>query len=582
VTGETGSRPGIEKALTGIGGFDRITGGGLPRGRTSLLIGGPGTGKTIFALQTLVNGARDHGEPAIMVAFEEPSAEIRTNAASFGWDLPALEKDRLFFLDSRHSADVVRSGSFDLAGTLATLGAKADEMGARRIAFDSIDVLLALLDGPIQERHELYRIRDWLAGRELTGLMSVRLLESGLRTMQRYGFVQFMSDCVIELDHRIEDGVSARSLRVIKYRGSDYAANEAPATISENGLQVASFGLATSSYAASDERVSSGVSELDRALRGGFFRGSSVLVTGAPGTAKTSLAGAFIEAACQRGERALLFPFDEAAEEVVRNLRSVGIDLQSHVEAGLLRIAARRAGAASAEQHLMAMEGEIEGFEPQCIAVDPLSAMVKAGGLLSALSMAQRLIVMAKSAGITLLATSLLGKEGPESESTPLQVSTLADTWIHLLYDVQAGERNRTLSVVKSRGTGHSNQVRELVLGDEGITLRDVYVAGGEVLTGTLRWEKEAQQVREREVARMAAEQRRQRLVESAAQARAEIERLQHQVEAIEHETELLERQLQAQEEQWGAMRRGMERARGEDGGWTGGDQRPADGGEGR
>jgi circadian clock protein KaiC len=477
---------------------------------------------------------------------------------------------------------VVRSGSFDLAGILATLAAKVEEMGARRIAFDSIDVLLALLDDSMAERRELYRIRDWLAGRDLTGLISVRLLESDVRTVERYGFVQFMSDCVVKLDHRMEEGISARTLRVVKYRGSDYAANEAPAIISRDGFEVASFGLPTTSYQVSDERVTTGVPELDRALCGGYYRGSSVLISGAPGTAKTTLVGAFAEAACRRGERAMIFAFDEAAEEVVRNLQSVGIDLKPHLEAGALHIVARRAGAASAEHHLLTMEREIEAFEPQCIAVDPLSAMVKAGGLLSALSVAQRLIFLSKSAGITLVATSLLAGEKPELESTPLQVSTLADTWIHLLYDVRAGERNRTLSIIKSRGVGHSNQVRELVLSDDGVALREVYVGGGEVLTGTLRWEREMQQAREREEARAEADRRRRELVHSAAEATAQIERLQDQVAAIERELESLESQQEGQEVHWEAMRRGTGQARGEQGSGEPDDGKAAHGGEAR
>ncbi len=291
----------LEKMPSGVEGFDEITGGGLPRNRTSLIIGGPGTGKTVFTLQTLANGARRWGEPGIFVAFEENSRQIIANAASFGWDLATLEKEgKLFFLDAHLSADNVQSGKFDLVGMLAGLKAKADEMGAKRIVFDAVDVLLALLNDPIAERRELYRLHDWLSQAGPTGIITLRIEGNDPLLSQHYGFMQFMADCVILLQHHMAERVSLRDLRVLKYRGSHFAENESPLVISPQGMQVTSFGLEEFEVEASAERVSSGVERLDTMLSGGYYRGSSVLITGAPGTAKSTLSAAFAQAACRK------------------------------------------------------------------------------------------------------------------------------------------------------------------------------------------------------------------------------------------------------------------------------------------
>ena len=551
----------VAKAPTGIEGLDEITGGGLPRGRTTLIVGGPGTGKTVFGLQTLVNGARQFGEPGIFVAFEERAHQVVANAASFGWDLPALEAEQLFFLDARPTADVIAAGQFDLTGLLAGLEAKGRQMGARRILFDSVDVLLSLLDDPLAERQELYRIHDWLAHSGMTGLVSARFADEPQLLSQRYGFVQFMADCVVLLSHRTRDRVSLRTLRVIKYRGSGFAEDETPLLIGPRGLEVASLGTSEMDYAVSTERVSTGVSHLDQMLQGGYYRGSSVLITGAPGTAKTSLGGAFVEAACRRGERAMLISFDQARDEIVRDLASISIELAPHLAEGRLRVRSVRTEAGSAEVHLMTLRRLIEEHEPTCVVVDPLSAMVKAGGLISALSVAQRLIHLAKTRGITLVCTSLLDGDG-QQEGTPLQVSTVADTWIQLSYHAQGGERNRALSVVKSRGTGHSDQVRELILSDEGITLADVYTAGGEVLMGTLRWEREAEQQVERERVQAQIERRRKELELAQTETEARMAIAQRELEA--HHAELTELRLEqeARERTWHERRAGLQERR--------------------
>jgi len=526
---------GLQKALTGIQGFDEMTLGGLPRRRTSLIMGGTGSGKTIFALQTLVNGARKFGEPAIFVAFEENSQQIITNAASFGWDLPALQRDKLFFLDARLSVDVVQAGDFDLSGMLTSLQAKAAEMGARRIAFDSIDVLLMLL-GDTQAKHrELYRLRDWLADSDLTGMITTRFDYEAAMEMQQYAFVQFMADCVIHLDHRMTERISTREIRVVKYRGSNFSENAVPMVIGPHGIEVANIDPSYIKYKVFTEQISSGVGRLDTMLNGGYYRGNGILITGSPGTAKSSLCAAFIQAACSRGERAIYVSFDESADEIVRNMASINVLLAPYIEAGLLRMHSTRAEGRSAEEHLLQLRNLIDEYQPRCMVIDPLSAMLKAGGQVSAIGVAKQLLFLTKSKGITLLCSSLLeGSDG--AEGTDLQVSTIADTWIHLSYLVQGGERNRALTIIKSRGTKHSNQVRELVLSEKGITLADVYIAGGDVLMGTLRWEKEQAEAADQEQRRQQAEARQRELQLAEVETRARLAALTKELELQQSE----------------------------------------------
>jgi circadian clock protein KaiC len=546
---------GICKVPTGIPGVDEITGGGIPSNRTTLVMGGPGSGKTIFALQTLVNGAREHGEPGIFVAFEENSRHIIENAGSFGWDLPALEQEQLFFLDARMPAETVLSGDYDLAGMLASLQAKAREMGAKRIVFDSIDVLLTLLGDAKAERLELYRIHDWLADSGLTGIITTRL-EGGADPSfsEHFGFMQFMADCVVLLGHHLVEHVSLRELRVLKYRGTGFAENEFPLVITPTGIEVASAGVVDTAmrYPVFTERISTGISRLDTMLGGdGYIRGTSILITGSPGTAKTTLGGAFVQAACERGERAMLINFDESAEEVVRNLTSVNIRLQRFIDDGLLQIHAFRSEARSAEEHLICIKRLLTDHQPNCLVVDPLSALLKAGGHITGPAVAQRLLSITKQQGITSLCTSLLGGIEPVSEASPLHVSTIADTWIHLSYLVQAGERNRALTFIKSRGTGHSNQVRELVLSQDGLTLSDVYTAGGAVLMGSMRTEKEALESLEREQQRLDSERRQRELQEANAQAQARIANLQREMALREEEMARVQREQTLHEQEW-------------------------------
>lgn len=539
---------GIHKMPTGIDGFDEITLGGLPRRRLTLLLGAAGSGKTVFALQTLVNGARQWGEPGIFVAFEEQSSQIIENAATFGWDLEQLEREELFFLDARLSPDTVQTGEFDLIGMLAPLKAKADDMGAKRIVFDSLDVLLSLLGDPIAARQEVYRVRDWLQDSDLTGIITSRVM---LDNFPPHEFVQFISDCVVLLKQRVIEQIGMRELRVLKYRGSDFAPNEFPLDIGLTGIEVVGFDPFVQEPAAPDERVSTGVSRLDTMLNGGYYRGNSVLITGAPGTAKSTLSGAFTDATCQRGERTLYVCFDEGASEIVRNLVSVDIHLQPYLDAGLLELYAGDTVSANSVKHLIAIRDRLRTFQPHCLVFDPLSALVKTGETFAAQRMAQWLLRMAKSQGITTICTSLLEGPDAEVEATTIQVSTIADTWLHLSYIVRGGERNRALSIVKSRGTKHSNQVRELILDDEGITLTDVYVAGGEVLMGTLRHEREMAEVLERQRIRDEVERQRLELQMAETEVRYRLESLQRDLDLKRKALEQLEHEQAARERRW-------------------------------
>jgi circadian clock protein KaiC len=552
------------KSPTGITGFDEITGGGLPRGRTTLLTGGPGSGKTLFGLRFLVHGARDCKEPGIFVAFEESTKRIIANADNFGWNLPELQRKNLFFLDAQPTPDLIQSGTFDLSGMLAVLGAQMKAMGARRIVFDALDIVLALLDDPAARRREVYRLHEWLLANELTGLITAKADvedEVNSRGQQPFSFMQFMVDCSVVLNHRVSLGVSQRNLRVQKYRGSGFDENESPFVIGKGGFDVAlARTLGRLDTKVSQERVSSGVTRLDTMLGGGYYRGASVLITGFPGTAKTTLSGAFAEAACKRGERTMFFSFDSDAAEVIRNLASVGIRLDRYVKSGLLSVISARTISGSAETLLVRIKALAREHKARCVVIDPVSTLAKIGNELTAHSVAERLIDWSKADGTTLVCTSLLDELNGQAEGgTPLQISTIADTWIHLNYLVQAGERNRGLSIIKSRGTAHSNQVRELILSDAGVTLADIYTAGGEVLMGTLRYEKESAERVAHEIAEVAGELQRVRLDAEEAVLEVRAKSLQTELIAKQVEKTLLSRTTQSRK---GELSRGHTRMR--------------------
>ena len=529
-TKSSSARPPLTKAATGIEGFDVLSKGGLPLNRTSLLTGGPGAGKTVFALQCLVNAVRRERASGIFVTFEERPNDIIANAAGFDWRLSDLSEQQIFFMDAHLSPTVVKSGEFDLTGTIAMLSAKKQEIGARWIVFDGIDVLLTLLQDPVAEMREIYRIHEWLADNPMTTIITAKYEEYPHEAIH-YGFLQFMADCVVRFGRRQEDRVVSKWIQMTKYRGSDFVSAEFPLSFGPTGIEVVSVGSAMVGRRASRQRVSVGFDDLDALLNGGVFRGSSTLISGLPGTAKTTLAGKFAEAACGRGERTLFVSYDESAAQIERNLVSVGIQLVAHRESGLLRMSSARTEATSAEELLTRLRSEIREYQPRCIVIDPLTAIAKASNPATARSVASRFIYLIKDEGITSLVTALSEADDPLTESTNLQISTIADTWIHLSYMVAGGERNRALTIVKSRGTTHSNQVRELLLSKSGPALTTVYTAGGEVLMGTLRWEKEADQANlsSRELAEY--ERKREELRYSEAKTRAQITALEMELE---------------------------------------------------
>lgn len=557
-----------DKASTGIAGFDEITTGGLPRGRTTLLVGGPGSGKTIFAVQFLKHGADVCGQPGIFVAFEESPKRLIENFESFGWKLAEMQATKLYFLDAQPMPEMVQAGAFDLSGMLAALSAKIRQMGAVRIVFDALDVVLALLPDATARHLEINRLHLWLLDHQMTALITAKAGGSDTSSAgQPFGFMQFMVDCSVVLNHRVDLGVSQRNLRVQKYRGSSFNEDESPFVIGKSGFDVAmARSLGRADTVVTNERVSSGVKRLDTMLDGGYYRGASVLITGFPGTAKTTLSGAFAEACCRRGERTMFVSFDSDGTEVVRNLTSVGIRLARFIESGLLHMVSARTFTGSAETLLVHIKTLAKEHEAICVVIDPVSALAKAGNELTAHAVAERLVDWSKGAGITLMCTSLLDEMAIDGQSkTPLQISTIADTWIHLNYLVQAGERNRGMSIIKSRGTAHSNQVRELILSKDGVTVADIYSAGGEVLMGTMRWEKESAERRANELAEVSARLKRVSLDAEEAVLEVRAKSLKTELAAKKAEKDLLIRTTTIRKREVSGGRARMRELRGAD-----------------
>lgn len=527
------AKPTLPRMPTGIHGLDEITGGGLPLNQISLVIGGPGTGKTVFSLQVLAGSARDRNIPGIFVTFEENSGQLTVNASSFGWGLDKLvQENKLHFIDAHLSSDVVHNGAFDLAGMLAAIEAKAKEIGAKLIVFDSLDILLSILNDDIAERRECYRLHDWLTTSGLTGILTARDANSVATPLPFAHVMTFMADFVMVMQQRLLDRVSVRDLHVVKFRGAQFDQNEYPFVISADGIEVASHTPEEPDQWIPVERVSCGIGGLDALLGGGFFRGASTLITGAPGTAKSTLAGAFAEAACRRGEVTLYVSFDQKAIALVRSLKSVAIDLAPHVASGTLVMYSAHTAVRRVEEHLVRLIESMRRHNPRCLVIAPLSAPFRTEGRVAGLSVAEQLIHFAWLRGITVLCTSLARGAEPLQDESVAQVSSIADTWIHLSYLVQTGEYNRELTVIKSRGTRHATQVHELILCDDGVTVVDAYTAGGEVLMGSLRRDKES------------AAERKQDLMHELESRRRELAQLMTDQSALEEKLVALQRDL--------------------------------------
>jgi circadian clock protein KaiC len=479
------------KVPTGIAGFDEITGGGLPGGRPTLICGSAGCGKSLMATEFLVRGAINYGEPGVLMTFEETEADIRKNVSSLGFNIADLVARKQLVLDHVfiNRNEVEENGDYDLEGLFIRLAHAIDTIGAKRVVLDTIESLFSGLSNEVILRAELRRLFGWLKDRGITAIITA---ERGEGTLTRHGLEEYVSDCVVLLDHRVIGQVSTRRLRVVKYRGSTHGANEYPFLIDTNGLSVLPLSSASMDYKVSNLRISTGVPELDVMLGGkGFYRGSTVMLSGTSGTGKSSVAACLAHATCQRGERCMYFSFEESEAQILRNMGSIGMDLAPHVAGGLLQFHASRPTVHGLEMHLVKLHRLIDEFKPSVVILDPVTNLATGGDVNDSNSMLIRLIDFLRKKGITAFFISLTSG-GRTAESTDEGMSSIVDTWL-LLSDLETGgERNRAMYVLKSRGMPHSNQVREFLITSRGVRLVPTYLGPSGVLTGSARLIQEA------------------------------------------------------------------------------------------
>ena len=483
----------LSKSCTGIAGLDEITGGGLPQGRPTLVCGSAGSGKTLFSIEFIVRGAMEYNEPGVFMAFEEKADELTQNVASLGFDLNQLQRDKLIKLDYVHieRSEIEETGEYDLDGLFIRLGYAIDQIGAKRVVLDTIENLFSGLTDQSILRAELRRLFEWLKEKKVTTIITG---ERGEGALTRHGLEEYVSDCVILLDHRISNQISTRLLRIVKYRGSVHGTNEYPFLIDEDGFSVLPVTSLTLNHSVSSERISSGIPSLDRMLDNqGFFRGSSILVSGTAGTGKTSIAANFANEVCQQKERCIYFAFEESPQQIIRNMRSIGLNLQEHIDNGLLKFQASRPTLNGLEMHLVAIHKQINDFKPAAVILDPITNLITVGSISEIKSMLMRLIDFLQAEQITVLFTALSLNQAV-NEQTDEGVSSLVDAWMQVKDIEFNGERNRGLYIMKSRGMKHSNQVREFIITDQGLDLVNVYLGPEGVLTGSAR---EAQQLQE-------------------------------------------------------------------------------------
>jgi circadian clock protein KaiC len=535
-------RGGLQKVPSGIVGLDEITHGGLPRGRPTLVCGGAGSGKTLLGIEFLVRGAMQFNEPGVFMSFEETAEELTKNVTSLGFDLNRLTASKRLLVDYVHieRSEIEETGEYDLEGLFIRLGNAIDSIGAKRVVLDTIESLFAGLPNPSILRAELRRLFRWLKKKGMTAIITG---ERGDNALTRHGLEEYVSDCVILLDHRVSNQISTRRLRVVKYRGSIHGTNEFPFLIDERGITVMPITSLGLKHTVTSQRISTGIPRLDTMLGGkGYFRGSSILVSGTAGTGKTSVVAHFVDAACRRGERSVFFAFEESPSQIIRNMRSIGIDLQQWVKKGLLQFHAERPTVYGLEAHLASMHKFIEEVRPKVVIVDPVTNLGSVASEADVKAMLTRLLDEMKHNQITALFTTLTGAGGP-LEQTEVGMSSLADTWL-LLRDIEiGGERNRGLYILKSRGMAHSNQIREFLLTGKGVDLIDVYVGPSGVLTGSARISQETQE-RDIELSRQKELERRKLNVETKRKAlEAQIASLRAQIQAEEQELNKLTEQ---------------------------------------
>jgi len=505
------SHSALAKSPTGIRGLDEITLGGLPRGRPTLVCGRAGCGKTLFAVEFLVHGAIDYDDPGVFIAFEETEEDLTKNVASLGYDLADLSRRKKLTIDyiRVERSEIEETGEYDLEGLFVRLGHAIDSIGAKRVVLDTIEAIFSGFQNTNILRAELRRLFRWLKDKGVTAVITA---EQGDGTLTRHGLEEYVSDCVILLDHRVRDQISTRRLRVVKYRGSSHGTNEYPFLIDEQGISVLPITSLGLEHKAASERVSTGIESLDQMLGGkGYYRGTSILISGTAGTGKTSIAAHFVDAACRRGERCIYFSSEESPAQVTRNLRSIGLDLEPWMKKGLLHFDATRPNFHGLEMHLLRVQKLIDQIKPSITVFDPLSGYLTLGDSLEVKSMLTRLLDSLKGRQITSIFNTLL--EGDHSElQSELGVSSLMDSWILLRNIEHNGERNRGLYILKARGIAHSNQIREFIFTDRGIELKDVYAGAEGVLTGSARAAQEAREKAAAQLRREAIERKKREL----------------------------------------------------------------------
>ena len=550
----------LDKAASGLEGLDEITLGGLPRGRPTLIYGGPGSGKTLFGIQFLARGALEYKEPGVFLGFEESIDDVKQNARALGYDLNALVDQRLLAVE--HAIiDPVREigrGEYDLDALFMRMARAIDTLKAKRLVLDSLEVLIRQDADQIAVKESSQRLFQWLRNRSVTSIVTAAEANGG----SRYRFEEYIADCVVRLDHRVDQHVSTRMLRVVKYRGSAHGTNEYPFLIDQSGIRVlpvTSIGLR---HRVTSERVSSGVPRLDTMLGGkGFFRGTTIMISGTPGSGKSSLSAHYVDAACRRGERVLLFTYEESPEQIARNMQSIGLDLGRWQSKGLLRFVAARPSTYGLEMHLAIMLGAIEDFDPQSVIIDPISNLIRAGEEREAHMMVVRLIDALKTKGITTVLTHPTS-DLPSMDHTDLAISSIIDSWIFVGSIQSGGERNRALYILKSRGMSHSNQIREFVMSNKGIQIIDVYTGPDGVLTGAARASREAQDKAAKRIRAQELDRERRRIAQRRKAVQAQIAALQAELDADELDSTQMIENAEAAEGQLSLERDEMARRR--------------------
>ncbi len=551
----------LEKAPTGIAGLDEITGGGLPRGRPTLVTGSAGSGKTLLSMQFLAQGAVQNNEPGVFIAFEETAEELTRNFASLGFDLDRLIAGGQMLIDyvKIDPSEIEETGDYDLEGLFIRLGCAIDTIGAKRVVLDTIEALFSGFKNDAILRAELIRLFRWLKDKGVTAIVTG---ERGEHSLTRYGLEEYVADCVILLDNRMENQIATRRLRIIKYRGSNHGTNEYPFLIEEDGISVLPLTSLRLEHSASAERISTGIERLDNMLDGmGYYRGSSILISGTAGTGKTSFAIHFVDAACRRGERCIYFAFEESPGQIVRNMRSIGLDLEPWINKGLLQIRSMRPMAFGLEMHLLDILRHIDKFQPEVVIFDPVSNLINVGATEDVKSMLTRLIDYMKSKGTTAICTSLVDIE--DEGQTGQGVSSLIDTWLKLRIFETDSERNHGISVIKSRGMRHSNQIREFLLTDQGVKIMDVYLGNqGGLLMGSARAAQEAREDELMSASDLENERKKGELERKLRTLKAKMDLLNFEFETEEEELKLLAKEEEKRSRDLAQSRGEMARTR--------------------